>query len=78
MKRLLRKLSRMFEKDVLDLNDVQYFMDKEWDASLAKGGQDGFHVMYAIGGSHVATDCPLAAKRRLRECTKMVYLKGGS
>ena len=78
MKKLLRKLSQMFEADALDLNDLTYFMDKEMDVELAKGGNDHFHVMYAIGGSHdVATSCPLARQRRLRECTKMVYLKGG-
>lgn len=75
---MLKKLWQWLTRpDDYDLNDVSYFMDKEQDVYFAQRGMDDAQVMYAIGGSHVATDCPLARRRRLRECTKMVYLKGG-
>ena len=75
---MLKKLLQWLTKtDDLDLNDVSYFMDKEQDVYFAQRGMDDAHTMYAIGGSHVATNCPLARHRRLRQCSKMVYLKEG-
>lgn len=75
---MLKKLWHWLTKpDDLDLNNLTYFMDKDMDQYMSRRGLDQAHTMYIIGGSHVATSCPLARRRRLRECTKMVDLKGG-
>ena len=74
---MLKKLWQWLKGYDVYLDDYGYFMDKDMDQFMSRRGLDHAHTMYIIGGSHVATDCPLARRRRLLECTKMVYLKGG-
>jgi len=76
-KMLLWLTHRLEEHREIDLNNLEYFMNKEMDWFMTRQCLDHAHTMYIVGGSHVATSCPLARHRRLRECTKMVYLKEG-